>query len=391
MRTIRVAILGAGGWMGRAHTMGFRNQPVLFGSEPAVPVLDTLVDVDAEACERLVTDFGARKGETDWRRVIADPEIELVDVCLPNRLHHEVALAAIEAGKHVYCEKPLTNTAAEALELAQAAERRGVVTMVGHNFPRNPAHGIARDFIRRGEIGDLVHFRASMHVDFLADPDTPFMWRCDRDEAGTGAVGDIATHIFSLVQYLVGDVASLVADLEIVTRSRPVLNDFNYGKQQKVAADVPRREVTTDDIVTLLCRFVGGGMGTIDVSRVATGQKHAQSYELYGTKGALRFNYDQVNRIHVYRVGDPPAEQGFKAIDASPEHARYGAFYPVANFGLGYNEFKAIEIRELIEAVASGRPVWPSFRDGWKIMRIVDACIESALTRRWVELSPGPA
>ena len=387
MKEIRVAIIGAGGWMGQAHTMGFRNQSVVFGTEPAVPVLHTLVDVDAEACAKLVTQYGARQGSTDWRAVIADPDSDLVDICLPNRLHYEVAHAAIEAGKHVYCEKPLTNVSSESRVLADAADARGVVTMVGHNFPRNPAHAIARDFIERGEIGRLVHFRASMHVDFLADPDTPFMWRCDAEEAGTGAVGDIATHIFSLTQYLIGDIDSLVADLEIVTKSRPILNDFNYGKQRKVAKDAPRRAVTTDDIVTLLCRFAGGGMGTIDVSRVATGQKHAQNYELYGTKGALRFNYDNVNRIHVYRVGDAPAEQGFKAIDASPEHARYGAFYPVANFSLGYNEFKAIEIRELIEAVAAGRPAWPSFRDGWKIMRIVDACVESAKTRRWVNVA----
>lgn len=387
MREIQVAIIGAGGWMGRAHTMGFRNQSVLFGSEPAVPVLHTVVDVDEDACQELVARFGARQGSTDWRTVIADPEIDLVDICLPNNLHYEVAEAAIAAGKHVYCEKPLTMTAGEAKALADAAEARKVVTMVGHNFPRNPAHAIARDFIERGELGEIVHFRASMHVDFLADPDIPFMWRCDREEAGTGAVGDIATHIFSLVQYLIGDIESLVADMEIVTKSRPVLNDFNYGKQQKVPDGAPRREVTTDDIVTLLCRFTGGGMGTIDVSRVATGQKHAQNYELYGTKGALRFNYDNINRINVYRVGDVPADQGFKAIDASPEHGRYGNFYPVANFALGYNEFKAIEIRELIEAVAAGKPVWPSFRDGWKIMRIVDACVSSARTRSWINLT----
>ena len=149
-------------------------------------------------------------------------------------MHFEVALAAIEAGKHVYCEKPLTMTAAESKTLADAADAQGVVTMIGHNFPRNPAHGIARDFIQRGEIGRVVHFRASMHVDFLADPEIPFMWRCDKEEAGTGAVGDIASHIFSLAQYLIGDIESLVADMEIVTKSRPVLEGFNYGAQQKV-------------------------------------------------------------------------------------------------------------------------------------------------------------
>ena len=387
MREIRVAIVGAAGWMGQAHTMGYRIQSVVFGSEPALPVLHSVIDVDEHVARDLASRYEAHQSGTDWRAAIADPDVDLIDICLPNNMHFEVALAAIEAGKHVYCEKPLTMTAGEAKTLADAAEARRVVTMIGHNFPRNPAHGIARDFIKRGELGRVVHFRASMHVDFLADPDIPFMWRCDREMAGTGAVGDIASHIFSLTQYLIGDVESLVADMEIVTKSRPVLEGFNYGAQQKVPDDAPRREVTTDDIVTLLCRFSGGGMGTIDVSRIATGQKHTQSYELYGTKGALRFNYDHVNRIQVYRVGDPPGEQGFKSIDASPEHGHYGAFYPVANFGLGYNEFKAIEIRELLEAVASEKPAWPTFRDGWKIMQIVDACVESARTRRWVNVS----
>ena len=387
MREIRVAIIGAAGWMGQAHTMGYRSQSTVFGREPAVPVLHSVIDVDEEVARGLAERYEARSSGTDWRAALTDPDVDLVDICLPNNLHFEVAQAAIEAGKHVYCEKPLTMTASEAKTLADAADARGVVTMIGHNFPRNPAHGIARDFIQRGEVGRIVYFKAAMHVDFLADPDTPFMWRCDKEMAGTGAVGDIASHIFSLAQYLVGDVESLVADMEIVTKTRPVLEGFNYGAQQKVPDDAPRREVTTDDIVTLLCRFSGGGMGTIDVSRVATGQKHTHSYELYGTKGALRFNYDQVNRIQVYRVGDPPSEQGFKSIDASPEHGRYGAFYPVANFGLGYNEYKAIEIRELMEAVASGKPAWPTFRDGWKIMQIVDACVESAQTRRWVDVS----
>jgi len=226
-----------------------------------------------------------------------------------------------------------------------------------------------------------------MHVDFLADPDVPFMWRCDREKAGTGALGDIATHIFSLVQYLIGDIDSLVADMEIVTKTRPLVEDFNYGRQVRAGEGVARKEVTTDDIVTMLCRFRDGGMGTIDVSRVATGKKFAQTYEIYGTKGAITFDYDHINRINFYRVGDPPTEQGFKAIDAGPDHEWYGAFYPVANFGLGYNEYKSIEIRALMTAIAAGAQAWPSFRDGWRIMQIVDACVKSSATRQWVKVS----
>jgi predicted dehydrogenase len=386
VREIRVALIGACGWMGKAHTLGYRNMPVLFGSEPAVPVLDMLVDVDPEGLKRAARDYGARRTSADWRDAIRDPDIDLVDIVLPNQMHLEVGLAALAAGKHVYCEKPLTNTAEEAKQLADAAAKAGVITMVGHNFPKNPAHAIARRLIEDGEIGRPVHFRASMHVDVLADPLTPFMWRCDKEAAGTGAVGDIATHIFSLTQYLIGDIAELVADLAIITTHRPVVESFNYGRQQKADSAAQMREVTTDDIVTLLCRFANGAMGTIDVSRVAAGRKFAQSYELYGTKGALAFNIDEVNRIHFYRTGDRATEQGFKAIDAGPDHERYGAFYPVANFGLGYNEYKAIEIRDLIEGIAAGRQVWPSFADGWRIMRIVDACVRSERERAWIKV-----
>jgi predicted dehydrogenase len=386
MAEIRVALIGACGWMGKTHALGYRNMPILFGREPAVPVLDLVVDADAGATERAAADYGAQRASTDWRAAVQDPAIDLVDIVLPNHLHLEVAHAALAAGKHVYCEKPLTNTAQEARSLADAAKKAGVVTMVGHNFPKNPAHGIARKLVGDGTIGRVVHFRASMHVDVLADPQMPFMWRCDKDLAGTGAVGDIATHVFSLVSYLIGDIRELVADMEIVTKQRPVLENFNYGKQRKASGEVPTREVTTDDIVTLLCRFEGGGMGVIDVSRVAAGRKFALNYDLYGSNGALSFNTDEVNRIHIYRTGDPPTEQGFKAVDAGPDHDRYGSFYPVANFGLGYNEYKAIEIRELIEAIAGNRIVWPSFEDGWKIMRVVDACVESARRRSWVKV-----
>lgn len=384
MKTVRVAILGACGWMGKVHALGYRNTALLFSGRRGAAEIGLLVDENKPRLDEMAAALGGAPVGTDWRAAIADPSIDLIDVCLPDYLHFEVSKAALEAGKHVYCEKPFTATVAEAEQLAELAARRGLITRIGHNFPKNPVHEIAREIIRGGEIGDVRLFRASMHVDVLADPQTPFMWRCDGELAPTGTVGDIASHIFSFVDYLLGDVQELVADAGVVTAERPVQEGFGYGARATKTSSGPTRSVTNPDYVNLLCRFAAGGHGTIDVSRIASGRRFLQSYDIYGTRGGLSFNYDEVNRLHFYSEADPPDRQGWRAIDAGPERENYAAFNPVANFGVGYNEFKAIEISEVVNAVATGQAAWPTFGDGVRIMQMVDACLRSAAERCWI-------
>src|SRR5436190_2929404 len=192
MKQVDVAILGACGWMGKCHSLGYRNLPLLFPEYQATAEIRWLID---EAQERLMPLKAAYPGariSTDWQAAVNDPAVDLIDICLPDHLHYSVAKAALEAGKHVYCEKPFTATATEAAELAEIATKRGLVTRVGHNFPKNPVHDLTKEILTGGEIGELVLFKASMHVDVLADPETPFMWRCDGDLAPTGVVGDVA-------------------------------------------------------------------------------------------------------------------------------------------------------------------------------------------------------
>src|SRR3954447_4468555 len=221
MRTVRVALLGACGWMGKCHSLGYRNAALLFPEKGAAPEIVWLVDSAERRLAELQPVYGGARISTDWREAITDPEVGLVDVCLPDHLHYEVAKAALLAGKHVYCEKPFTSTAAEAAELAALAAERGLVTRVGHNFPKNPVHDLAKEIIDRGEIGDIVLFRASMHVDALADPGTPFMWRCDGKLAPTGVVGDVASHIFSFIHRLIGPIVELIAETVVTTKMRP--------------------------------------------------------------------------------------------------------------------------------------------------------------------------
>ena len=386
MKTVKVALLGACGWMGKCHSLAYRNAALLFPQSAGAPEIAWVVDEAAAKLEALRPIYAGARASTDWRDAVGDPAIDLVDICLPDHLHFEVAKAALQAGKHVYCEKPFTSNAAEAAELAALAEARGLVTRVGHNFPRNPVHDLAHQIICNGEIGDIVLFRASMHVDVLADPQTPYMWRCDARLAPTGAVGDIASHVFSFVHRLVGPVEELIADVAITTKMRPYSPGFGYGVQASATDAAEQREVTNADLVTLLCNFKGGGRGVIDVSRVATGRRFLQTYEIYGTKGSLEYRCDEVNRLRFFSSADPAGRQGFRAIDVGPENANYAAFLPVANFGLGYNEFKAIEVCEVIEAVATRQLAWPTFRDGQEIMKIVDACLLSSARRAWVSV-----
>lgn len=387
MKKTRVAILGACGWMGKVHMMAYQNAPLLFGSDNGAAEIAWLVDGDDAGLARAAALQPAARSSRDWKNAVDDPSVDLIDICLPDQFHYEVAKAALLAGKHVYCEKPLTNTAAEARELADIARTKGLITRVGHAFPRNPIHDVAKSIIDGGELGEIKLFKAAQHVDVLGDPQAPFMWRADGKLAPTGIVGDTGSHVFSFMERLVGRVSELIADCRIVTHKRPVVSGFNYGKGARLTGAEPMAEVTNPDATNLLCRFENGAMGIVDFSRVATGRKFLQTYEIYGTKGSIAYDYDEVNRLRFYSSADAPGRQGFRAIDVGPENRNYAAFLPIPNFALGYNESKMIEVAEVIKSVASGQSMWPTFESGHHIAQIVDACLESSQRRQWVTIA----
>lgn len=386
MKNVRVAVLGACGWMGKVHTMSYQNIPFIFGNDNGLAEVAWLVDGNPELLAKAGALVPRAKTSTRWQDAVTDPSVDLVDICLPDSLHYEVAKAALAAGKHVYCEKPLTNTAPEARELADLAAAKGVITRVGHAFPRNPVHDVAKDIIDAGEIGEIKMFRACQHVDILGDPNAPFMWRADGKLAPTGIVGDTGSHVFSFMDLLVGRVSELIADCNIVTKRRPVVKGFNYGAAAKLTGKEEMAEVTNTDATNLLCRFEKGAMGIVDFSRVATGRKFLQTYEIYGTKGSIAYTYDEVNRLRFYTNDDRVGRQGYREIDVGPENKNYAAFLPIPNFALGYNESKMIEVAEVVRSVATGQSMWPTFESGHHIAQIVDACFESSRLRQWVKL-----
>ena len=390
MREVRIALVGGAGWMGKTHALIYASAPVIFGNEPARPVLEIVAEATDEIARTVAADYGARRWTSNWREAVEDPGVDVVDIVTPNSLHREMALAAAAAGKHVYCEKPLGLNADETREMVRAVGDAGVLSLVGHNFPHNPIHAVARDMIRAGELGDIVHARVSFNSDFLADEAAPFIWRCDRAAAGSGTLGDINVHLFSLTEYLVGPIAEVFGRMQTIVKERDVVQDASYGSGGGTVTG-ERRTVDTDDSVHMLATFENGCTGIFDTSRVAHGRKIEISYDIVGRAGSIRWTYDRLNELQVYRASDPVDRSGFKRIETGPSHPYYGDFFPIANIGMGYNEIKAIEVRELVRAVAGEAvELWPDFSVAHRIQRYCDATILSDAERRWVSLSEIP-
>ena len=387
MSQVRVAVLGASGWMGKVHTMAYQTFAHFFGTSGGTASVVALVEENPKAAADLGFRAPGAKILRSWREAVDDPEVDLIDICLPDSLHYEVARAALLAGKHVYCEKPLADTAAQARELADIAAAKGLITRVGHAFARNPVHDLAREIIAAGEIGEIKMFKASQHVDIYGDPLAPFMWRADANLAPTGIIGDTGTHVFSFMDFLVGQVSELIADNFIVTPRRPVVAALGYGEQAALSGNEAWADVTNPDGCNILCKFANGARGLVDFSRVATGRKFQQTYEIYGTKGSLSYTYDEVNRLRFYSSADAKGRRGFREIDVGPENETFRAFLPLPNFALGYNESKIIEAAEVIRSITTGQQMWPTFEAGHHICQIVDACMESSRLGRWVTLA----
>ena len=382
-KTINIGLIGSG-FMGQAHADAFRRAAMLYRDLPGVPHLSMLADASDDLAESAASRFGFERHTGDWRALIDDPEIAVVDITSPNALHHEMALAAIDAGKHVYCEKPLSVTVAEAEEMTAAAEAKGVKTMVAFNNVKTPAAMLARQLIEQGDIGTPMRFRGWFDQGFFNDPDLPFSWRCTRKEAGSGALGDLGSHVISVAQYLMGPVESTIAQTQTYFPTRPVPQGA-ASYSAKAAADAPRCEVENEDQIQALVRFASGAGGTIEASRVSAGKVFGISWEISGTEGTVLMDGERFNELKVSRFGDPKPDRGFKTLLAGSQIPQFSAFFPFdfAGGGLGYFDVKVIEIRDLISGLCGEPDCDPNFAFGLENMRIMDAMERSLETRAW--------
>ena len=330
----------------------------------------------ADATESLATSMagalGFERSTADWRQLVEDDTVEIVAITAPNALHEPIAIAAIESGKTVYCEKPLSTTTESALRMTRAAEAAGVVTCVGFNFLRNPIIRFARQLLDAGEIGTVTGFRGRHAESYMSSPDVPHSFRTDL--AGGGALADIGSHIISLARYLLGPVAEAFGDCRTIHRSRPA----GDGSGE-------RRPVVVDDVTHALLRFCSGVSGNIEANWAATGRTMDLSFEVSGTKGAILFTQERMNELHLHRQAGPGS--GYTKIVAGPEHPPYGRFCPAPGHQLGFNDLKVIEVAELLDAHASGTACNPDFREALEVQRTVEAITESSRAGTWMPVA----
>ncbi|MCX7888936.1 MAG: Gfo/Idh/MocA family oxidoreductase [Rhodobacteraceae bacterium] len=370
MPEIGIGIIG-GGYMGKAHAVAMSAVGAVFATSLR-PRLEMVCATSAESAERHRAAYGFARATADWRALVADPRVEAVVIAAPQSVHRQIAEAALAHGKPVFCEKPLGASLADSRAMVAAAEAAGVANMVGFNYVRTPATQFARRLIADGAIGTVTWLRAEHAEDFLADPAAPASWRT-RGMAN-GAAGDLAPHIVNCALALLGPVAEVMAEIETVHKNRP--------------GETGIEAVTNDDHLQLMCRFECGAMGHIYVSRVATGRKMGYAYEVHGTRGAIRFDQEDQNALWLYVAEGPEATRGFRRILAGPAHPDFEAFCLGAGHGTGYQDQIIIEARDFLRAIETGLPVWPTFRDGLEVMRVIDAALASARDRRWTPVPP---
>ena len=376
---LRVAVIGTG-FMGRMHAHAWRTAPRFFelDREPRVVVLaGSDADRTAAAAER----YGIGESSADWRATIAREDVDVVDVCTPGDTHAEIALAALEAGKHVLCEKPLANDPADADRMAAAAQdaaARGIIAMCGFSYRRTPALALARRLVEDGRLGRIRHVRAQYLQDWLADPDAPATWRLDRARAGSGALGDIGAHSIDTAQWLGGSaITGVSATLRTFVTERPAL-DERVGLGGRAGADASRLPVTVDDAAAFTATFADGALGVFEATRMATGHRNANRVELNGELGSIAFDFSRMNELQFADATLPAGEQGFRRIDATEaEHPYAGAWWP-AGHGLGYEHLFTHQAVDFVRAVAGELEAHPSFAEAAQVQRVLAAVERSA-------------
>ena len=369
---LRVAVVGTG-FMAKTHVQGYRSVGGLFDL-PRDVVLDTIVGTNAEKAADAATRLRFARSSADWQTAMVDPGIDIVSITTPNLLHAPLALAALAAGKHCFCEKPLSTTLEDAVRMTAAAEAAGVVTQVGFNYIKNPMLALARDMIAAGELGRITSFRGQHAEGYMSDPETPWTWRLAPQDGG-GALMDLGSHIINMARFLVGPIETLCADIETVVSSRPV-----------AAGAAEHRAVEVDDQARLLVRFARGCSGTIEASWTSTGRTMQLGFEIVGEKGTLSFTQERLNELLFFKVDADGTRNGFRTITAGPQHPPYGNFCIAPGHQIGFNDLKTIEIADFLTAIAGGSAPFADFREGYEVQRVIEAARVSSRERRWVEV-----
>jgi predicted dehydrogenase len=381
-RYVNVALIGHR-FMGKAHTHAYTDVTIFFDPKlrPVKRVICARSDDLPEVAER----WGWQEWESDWRKAVTRPDIDVVDICAPSAIHKDITLEAAAAGKHVFCEKPLAMNLADAREMLEAVERAGVVHTIGFNYRKVPAIGLAKQLIEQGAIGRIFHFRGIYSQDWLVDPTFPLAWRLRKKDAGAGSSWDLGAHVVDLARYLVGEIAEVVGSQTTFIKERPIAV-FEQGL--KAIAGQEMGEVDVDDATSFLARFENGAMGLFEVTRFGTGHRNQNRIEVYGSEGGLVWNgFEKMNDLQFYSRSDPDQAQGYRTIQVGEGvHPYMDGWWPAGHI-IGFGDTFVHEVLDFLNAIAEGKQASPSFHDGVQCQKILVAVDKSIAERRWISIA----
>jgi predicted dehydrogenase len=385
MKTMNVAIIGTK-FMGKAHSNAWLNAPRFFDMG-IKPVLKVACGQNEDDLRAFAQRWGWEDIETDWRAVIERDDVDIIDISVPTYLHHEIAVAAAKAGKHIFCEKPFAFTVDEAKEMYEAAEEAGIVHYINHNYRRCPAVRLAKQLIDDGKIGRIFHWRGAYLQDWIVDPDFPLTWHLRKETAGSGPHGDLNSHSVDLARYLVGDIKSVSALMTTFIKERPLPGKGAATFSAGTGAATEMGQVTVDDASFMIAEFENGAIGSFEASRFAPGRKNYNYFEIYGSEGSIVFNLERMNEIQLFQRNDPPEAQGFRTIIATEggQHDYIANWWPPGHI-IGYEHEFHHAVVDFMAAIENGTSIAPNFYDGLKEVEVLAAGTLSAETGARVEL-----
>jgi predicted dehydrogenase len=369
--------------MGRVHSASYRRARYHYPECPGVARLVIAADEDEERARQAVDELGFEEARSEWREVIAHPDVEAVSITVPNRLHRDVALVAAAAGKHVWIEKPVGRVPLETAEIAAAVERAGVRSVVGFNYRQAPAVRHARKLVESGVLGVVDHFRAQWVAAYAASPLGALTWRFRRDEAGLGILGDLGSHAVDLAQYLLGPIVSVTARTETMVTERPL--PTGAGTHFAVVEGGELAPVENEDVVWSIVRFERGVTGTIEASRVAVGPQARYAFEVHGSRGAVAWDFERMNELAVFLPLEN-GDSGYARVVMGPQHEPFGRFQPGPGLSMGYDDLKVIEAALFLQSVADGEQREPGVREAVSAARVIAAMARSASSGAWEQV-----
>jgi predicted dehydrogenase len=386
-KRMNVALLGYQ-FMGKAHSNAFRQVSRFYPDLGIEPVMKVLVGRNKSAVTSAAAEYGWEEVDTNWRRVIAREDIDIVDICTPGKQHAPMAIAALKAGKHIICEKPLTNNLKEARDVLKVAKQSRKKTLTGFNYRRVPAVALAKQMIGEGRIGKIYHWRAVYLQDWIMDPNFPLVWRLKKSEAGSGPHGDLNAHITDLAMHLVGDIDSVVGMTETFIKERPISAAVDASLGASGGRSRGKGKVTVEDACLFMARFKNGALGSFEATRFAKGRRNHNRFEINGSKGSISFNLEKMNELQYFSDDDPAHAQGFREIIVGENgaHPYLDAWWPPGHI-IGWEHTFTHEIKDFLEAIDKNRKVSPDFHEGAKVQAVLEAVMDSAKSKRWAKVS----